>query len=311
MRPRCVCLTAPTATGKTELALWIADQVPVEIISMDSAMVYRGMDIGTAKPSLQLREQVPHHLIDVCDPTESFSAGRFVDETVRLAEAIAARDRVPLIVGGTMMYLRALRSGLAVLPRADAAVRAQIDAQARASSWREMHARLAEIDPSAAARIEVNDRQRIQRALEVWHITGMTMTAHQRDAARTAPLQLTTVALIPPDRAALHRAIEARFDAMLANGFVAEVAMLRKRNDLHAALTALRCVGYRQIWAHLSGACDLPAARERALAATRQLAKRQHTWLRSDPGDFELAAGAPETAARTLEIITETCAERA
>lgn len=305
MQPRCVCLTAPTATGKTELALWLAQRVPIEIISMDSAMVYRGMDIGTAKPSPQQQAQVPHHLIDICDPADSFSAGRFCDATVRLVEDITARGHVPLIVGGTMMYLRALRAGLADLPEADAALRAQIDAEATERGWAALHAELASNDPDAAARIAPNDRQRIQRAIEVWRLSGKPMSAHLAQAAQAAPLQLTTIALMPPDRAALHAVIEARFDAMLARGFVQEVEMLRKRNDLHATLTALRCVGYRQIWAHLHGEYDLAGARERAIAATRQLAKRQHTWLRSDPADFELPAGKADSRSRVIEIIEQ------
>ncbi|MGD8324242.1 MAG: tRNA (adenosine(37)-N6)-dimethylallyltransferase MiaA, partial [Gammaproteobacteria bacterium] len=306
-QPRCVCLTAPTASGKTQLALWLAQQLPVEIISMDSAMVFRGMDIGTAKPTLAERAQVPHHLIDICDPTEHFSAGRFVNEAHRLASEIAARDRIPLFVGGTMMYLRALRSGLAALPRAHAAVRAQIDAEADERGWAALHARLNEIDPAAAARIEPGDRQRIQRALEVWRVTGRTLTAQLAAEVPVAPLRLTTIALLPPDRSALHAAIAQRFDAMLARGFLQEVDMLRRRNDLHAGLPALRCVGYRQIRAHLDGEYPLETARARATAATRQLAKRQLTWLRSDPGDFELPAQARETPARVLKIVADSC----
>ena len=306
MPPRCVCLTAPTATGKTELALELAEHLPIEVISMDSAMVYRGMDIGTAKPAAEIRAHVPHHLIDICDPAESFSAGQFVTETLRLVLEIEARAHVPLIVGGTMMYLRALRFGLASLPSANAEIRAQIDAQAKREGWPALHAQLAEIDPQAAARIDANDRQRIQRALEVWQISGETLTARRRAGAAEVPLALTTIALIPPDRVALHARIEARFDQMLAAGLVAEVDMLRKRNDLHGDLTALRSVGYRQIWAHLSGRYDLPTARDRALAATRQLAKRQHTWLRSDPGDVELVAGAAENPAKIRKILQQT-----
>jgi tRNA dimethylallyltransferase len=310
-QPRCICLTAPTASGKTELALAIAERFPIEIVSMDSAMVFRGMDIGTAKPSAEIRAQVPHHLIDICDPSESYSAGRFVADTVALAAQIEARGNLPLIVGGTMMYLRALRSGLAELPSADAKLRAQIDAEAAASGWPALHAELAEVDPESAQRIRPNDRQRIQRALEIWRSTGRSRSAWLRECAAAAPLQLTTIALLPEDRAALHARIEARFDAMLAAGLVDEVRVLHSRNDLSADLTALRSVGYRQILSHLDGEYSLPVARERAIAATRQLAKRQLTWLRSDPGDIELAAGASGTLTRVSEIIADSRAEGA
>ena len=286
MRPRCVCLTAPTAAGKTELAIRLAAEIDVEIISMDSAMVYQGMDIGTAKPSRALRGRIAHHLIDVCDPADSYSAGRFVSDTVRLAGEISARNRVPLIVGGTMMYLRALRSGLASLPPADAGVRAQIDAEADALGWPDLHMQLAEIDPEAAQRIAPHDRQRIQRALEVWRLSGRTLSAQLAAAQRAVPLAVTTIALLPSDRAAVHAAIQTRFDAMLAAGFVDEVRVLHKRNDLHPGLAALRCVGYRQIWAHLDGAYGLAEARTRALAATRQLAKRQFTVATLGSGRF-------------------------
>ncbi len=300
-----MCLTAPTAAGKTELSLWLAERLPIEIISMDSAMVYRGMDIGTAKPSEQQRAAVAHHLIDVRDPSESYSAGSFVADTVRLAEQIAARGRLPLIVGGTMMYLRALRSGLARLPRADERLRSAIDAQAQREGWPALHGLLAEIDPDAARRIAPGDRQRIQRAIEVYRLSGRPLSAHLRAGGDEAPIELLTIALVPEDRSALHAAIARRFDRMLERGFVSEVESLHNRNDLHAELAALRCVGYRQIWAHLEGACSLAQARERAIVATRQLAKRQLTWLRSDPADFAVAAESAERFERVLGHITE------
>jgi tRNA dimethylallyltransferase len=307
LQPRCVCLTAPTASGKTELALRLAEQFPVEIISMDSAMVYRGMDIGTAKPSEWQRAQVPHHLIDICDPADSYSAGRFLEDTVRLATEITERGRIPLIVGGTMMYLRALRCGLAPLPKAHAQVRAEIDAEADQRGWAALHAQLAAIDPSAARRIEPADRQRIQRALEIWRTTGATLSEHLAAGLQRAPLRLTTIALIPRERAVLHAAIEQRFDAMLAAGFESEVRVLHERNDLHRGLAALRCVGYRQLLEYLDGVISLALARERAIAATRQLAKRQLTWLRSDPCDFECPAGTPQASAEVFEIVADMC----
>jgi len=285
--------------------LWLAQRLPVEIISMDSAMVYRGMDVGTAKPTPRQRAAVAHHLIDICDPRESYSAGRFVADTVRLVGEITARGHLPLIVGGTMMYLRALRSGIARLPRADERVRAEIDAQAEREGWPALHAMLAGFDPEVAQRVAPGDRQRIQRAIEVWRVSGRPLSAHLRDSRREAPIDMLTVALAPADRAALHAAIARRFDQMLELGFLSEVESLHLRNDLHAALPALRCVGYRQLWAHLDGAYSLDEARERAITATRQLAKRQLTWLRSDPADFAIAAAAVDRFDRVLEVIAE------
>lgn len=302
---RCVCLTAPTASGKTELSLWIADRVPVEIISMDSAMVYRGMDIGTAKPSREQRAAVPHHLIDICDPLENYSAGRFVADVARLAREIEARGRLPLIVGGTMMYLRALRGGLARLPQASPEIRSQIDAEAERLGWSAMHAQLAEVDPVSAQRISPGDPRRIQRALEIYRLSGRTLASLLRARGDPAPLQITTLALLPQDRAALREAIARRFDEMLALGLVPEVESLRARNDLHGELAALRCVGYRQIWAHLQGEYSLEEARQRAITATRQLAKRQLTWLRSDPADHALPTRSDRLRERVLSVIEE------
>jgi tRNA dimethylallyltransferase len=280
--PRCVCLTGPTACGKTELALELAARLPVEIVSMDSAMVYRGLDIGTAKPSAAVRARVPHHLIDVVEPTEAYSAGRFARDAAAAVREIAGRGRLPLLVGGTLLYLRALREGLASLPRADAALREELDAQARELGWPAMHARLQRVDPVAAARIAPADRQRIQRALEVHALTGRPLSELQGSAAADGGLEIATVALVPEDRAALARRIEQRFDAMVDVGLVAEVQNLRARGDLTEGMPALRAVGYRQIWGHLEGAYDWQEARRRAIVATRQLAKRQLTWLRGD-----------------------------
>jgi len=278
----CVCLTGPTACGKTELALGLAARLPLEIVSMDSAMVYRGLDIGTAKPSALVRARVPHHLVDIIEPTDTYSAGRFARDALAAIREIGARGRLPLLVGGTLLYLRALREGLASLPRADAAVRAELDAEGRALGWPALHARLEQVDPEAAARIAPTDRQRIQRALEVHALTGLPLTELQRRGAAAPPLTIATIALVPEDRAVLAQRIERRFDAMVAAGFVREVENLRARGDLTPQLPALRAVGYRQVWGHLDGAYDWPEARRRALVATRQLAKRQLTWLRAD-----------------------------
>lgn len=295
---RCVCLTGPTACGKTDLALRLAEKVPLEIISMDSAMVYRGLDVGTAKPPAEVRQRVPHHLIDVLDPSEAYSAGRFARDAAAAIDAVLARGRLPLLVGGTLLYLRALRDGLAELPRADAAVRARLDAEAEAAGWPKMHERLRRVDPAAAARIAPNDRQRIQRALEVHELTGTSITDLQHAAARAESSSILAIALIPEDRAALAARIERRFDAMLAAGFVAEVEGLRRRGDLHPGLPSIRSVGYRQVWEYLDGEYAWPEARRRAVIATRQLAKRQLTWLRSDTKSERWPAFAPDLPVR-------------
>ena len=279
---RCLCLTGPTACGKTDLALELAERLPLEIVSMDSAMVYRGLDIGTAKPSPAVRVAVPHHLVDFLDARDAYSAGRFAVDALRAIREIAARGKLPLLVGGTLLYLRALRDGLATLPRADAAVRASLDAEARELGWSALHERLRSIDPVAAARIAATDRQRIQRALEVHALTGRPLSELQRAPRLEPELEIATVALLPPDRADLAARVERRFDAMVEAGFVAEVHRLRQRGDLDIDLPALRAVGYRQIWQHLEGQFDWPEAHRRAVVATRQLAKRQLTWLRSD-----------------------------
>ena len=230
--PRCVCLTGPTACGKSELALELAERLSLEIVSMDSALVYRGMDIGTAKPAADVRVSVPHHLIDILDPAETYSAGRFRSDALRAIEAIESRGRLPLVVGGTLLYLRALRDGLAPLPGRDAAVRASLDAEAAKHGWPALHRRLESLDPDAAVRIAPNDRQRIQRALEVHALTGEPMTALQRLAGSAASPQMLTIALVPAERAELAERIERRFDAMVESGFVAEVERLKSRGDL-------------------------------------------------------------------------------
>jgi len=251
---------------------------------MDSAQVYRGMDVGTAKPTLEERRNVPHHLVDLIDPTERYSAGRFRADCVGAIVEILERGAIPLIVGGTMLYYKALVQGLDELPEGDPGLRTQIDARAARHGWPALHADLARVDPASAARIAPNDAQRIQRALEVWELTGRPISAQQTAAPAQLPFRLKAYALVPEDRAELHRRIEARFDRMLKEGLVEELEALRSRLDLHAALPSMRCVGYRQAWAHLEGEYDRATLRERGITATRQLAKRQLTWLRSLAG---------------------------
>lgn len=277
-----VLLMGPTCTGKTELALRLAGEFPVEIVSVDSAQVYRGMDIGTSKPSATIQATVPHHLIDVCDPAEAYSAGRFRRDALRLIGEIRQRGRVPLLVGGTMLYFRALTQGIAPLPEANPALRASIDRRAREHGWPALHAELAARDPEAARRIRPADGQRIQRALEVLELTGRPLSELQK-LARPAPLRFAAFALQPFERADLYRRIDARFLEMMAAGFLDEVRILRSRGDLHAELPSLRAVGYRQLWAHLGGQLSLAAAVEAGQRATRNLAKRQLTWCNADP----------------------------
>jgi len=275
------CLLGPTASGKSRLALELAARLPLEIVSVDSAQVYRGMDIGTAKPSREERARAPHHLIDIVDPDERYSAGRFRADAIRAVEAILARGRIPLLVGGTMLYYRALLAGLDALPAADPQVRAEIDLEARRKGWPQLHAELAEVDPNAARRIAPKDAQRIQRALEVWRISGRPLSAQQTAQATPLPFALKTFAILPEDRAALHRRIAARFDAMLEAGLVDELKSLRRRFRLGADMPSMRSIGYRQVWGYLEGEYDRAGLREQGVAATRQLAKRQLTWLRT------------------------------
>jgi len=280
-----ILLMGPTGAGKTDLAASLVEQFPFEIVSVDAAMVFRGMDIGTAKPSPELLARAPHHLINLIDPADSYSAARFLADADAAMQAIEARGRTPLLVGGTMLYFRALQSGLARLPAADPAIRKRLEARASAEGWPSLHADLARLDPASAKRIRPGDRQRIQRALEVIERTGRPMSAqlaeNLRGATRAGDL---TVVLAPTDRNALFERIGLRFDAMLDQGLVAEVAALRSRGDLHAGLPSMRLIGYRQIWEHLEGAATLDEATQKAVAATRQLARRQFTWLRAEPG---------------------------
>ena len=271
----------PTASGKSALAARLADHLPVEIVSVDSAQVYRGMDIGTAKPSAAERRAVPHHLIDILDPTESYSAAQFCADALKLIREISARGRTPLLVGGTMLYFKALREGLSDLPDSDPTVRAQIDAEAAERGWPALHAQLAKIDAPTAARLKPTDAQRIQRALEIYRVTGKPMSKLLGRKKSAPPFRLVELALAPSDRSELHRRIEARFDAMLERGLVEEVRTLRKRYTLRPALPSMRCVGYRQAWQYLEGEIGRKELRDRAVAATRQLAKRQLTWLRA------------------------------
>jgi len=283
--PPAILLMGPTASGKTRLALALAAAFPIEVVSVDSAQVYRGMDVGTAKPSVSERDRVPHHLIDIIDPTESYSAARFRADALHLMKEIAARGRIPVLAGGTMLYFKALREGLSELPDSDERVREEIDAQAAERGWPALHAELAGVDPETAARLKPNDAQRIQRALEVFSVTGTPMSQLLGRKKRAAlPFRLIELALVPSDRGALHRRIEARFDEMLEDGLVEEVRALRKRYALRPGLPSMRCVGYRQAWQHLEGELDRGGLRDRGIFATRQFAKRQLTWLRATQG---------------------------
>ncbi len=274
-------LLGPTASGKSRLALALADELPIEIVSVDSGQVYRGMDIGTAKPTPAEQRRVPHHLIDLVDPTEAYSAGRFRDDAIAAVEGVLARGRMPLLVGGTMLYYRALAHGLDALPAGDPRLRAEIVREAAAQGWPAMHAELARIDPESARRLAPNDSQRIERALEVYRATGKPLSALQTASRAALPFRLTAFALMPEDRTALHARIAERFDAMLNGGLVEEVQALRQRYALRPGLPSMRCVGYRQVWGHLDGAYGRATLWEKGIAATRQLAKRQLTWLRS------------------------------
>ncbi len=283
--PPAVLLMGPTASGKTPLALALARVMPVEIVSVDSAQVYRGMDVGTAKPSASEREGVPHHLVDIIDPTEAYSAARFRADALKLTREITARGRIPVLAGGTMLYFKALREGLSQLPDANEGIRAQIDAEAAARGWPALHAELARVDPQTAARLKPNDAQRIQRALEVFRVTGTPMSqllGRRKQAG--LPFRLIELALVPSDRGALHRRIETRFDAMLERGLVEELRALRERYALRPGLPSMRCVGYRQAWQFLEGEFDYDELRSRGIFATRQLAKHQLTWLRATQG---------------------------
>lgn len=301
----------PTASGKTALACELAQRFPVELVSVDSALVYRGLDIGAAKPDSETLRRYPHALIDIRDPAEPYSAAQFRDDALTAMRDIGARGKVPLLVGGTGLYFRALEHGLSELPAADPELRARLRAEADRDGWPALHARLAARDPEAAARIRPNDAQRVQRALEVIELTGESLTALHAAARVTQvlPYRVLKLALIPADRDALRERIAARFDAMLAAGFLDEVKRLREHGDLHADLPALRAVGYRQAWQYLEGTIDAAEFRLRAIHATRQLAKRQLTWLRGETGTRGFDPDDPRCRERIVAIVTDFLAQ--
>jgi tRNA dimethylallyltransferase len=309
-KPLAVAIMGPTASGKTASALAIAERIPSEIISVDSALVYRGMDIGTAKPTRDELAAVPHHLIDIIDPLDSYSVAQFRKDTLRLVEEIKARGKLPLLVGGTMLYFKGLADGLDDLPGADPEVRAALDDEAARLGWPAMHARLAAVDPETAARLAPADSQRIQRALEIYTLSGKPMSELLAQREKTElPFELLSFALEPSDRAVLHDRIKRRFDIMLQDSpqgnLITEVEALRKRGDLHLGLPSIRCVGYRQAWEYLDGSIDYAAMRETGIIATRQLAKRQLTWLRSMPERVVLDCLGPNPAGAMLAQIAE------
>jgi len=303
---RAIAIVGPTASGKSRAAMHVAAALPVEIISMDSAQVYRGMDVGTAKPTLAERAAVPHHLIDIIEATDAYSAARFRDDASAVIHEVAARGRTPLLVGGTMLYLKALREGLSAMPATDPAVRERIAGEARTSGWPAMHARLAAIDPRTAERLAPNDAQRVGRALEVHAMSGRTLSSW---LVETPPhrdrFEVPVVALMPNDRGALHRVIDDRFDAMVDAGLVDELRQLRARLPLTAAHASMRCVGYRQAWQFLDGAIDGRGLRASGQAATRQLAKRQMTWIRPMPDIVVIDSDAPDMCERVLEAVRQ------
>ena len=315
-----IALVGPTASGKTAAAMAIAQRIPLEIISIDSALVYRGMDIGTAKPSAQERQQVAHHLIDIREPTQTYNAADFVNDAEQLIADIQSRGKLPLLVGGTMLCLKALQDGIDDLPKTDSAIRETIETRAKANGWPAMHEELRKIDPATASRLAPNDAQRISRALEVWHISGKSLTAWFEEGAQkrlgarqsfASRNKLDVISLEPNDRSWLHQRIEQRFDAMLAAGFLDEIQTLRERGDLNTDLPSMRCVGYRQAWEQLD-AMQLQATssqemlarlKETAVAATRQLAKRQLTWLRSMPERHIIACDGADPTAQALTLV--------
>jgi tRNA dimethylallyltransferase len=297
-----ICLAGPTASGKSAICQMLAEHLPIEIINVDSATIYRGMDIGTAKPSANERARVKHHLLDILDPSQSYSAAQFRDDALACVNDIRQRGRLPVLAGGTMLYFKILRDGMDDLPGADPPYRESIEAQAREQGWPALHQALSAIDPATAARLAPNDSQRIGRALEICHVAGQPFSS-LIGRSSTPAVPITMISLEPANRQTLHSRIEARFDQMLEQGFVHEVRTLYERSDLHAALASMRCVGYRQIWQYLEGQCTLPDARQRGIAATRQLAKRQLTWLRSMPERHVIDSLAPDAGAQVLKLV--------
>ncbi|HSG93821.1 MAG TPA: tRNA (adenosine(37)-N6)-dimethylallyltransferase MiaA [Methylotenera sp.] len=303
--PPAIFLMGPTASGKTGAAVDLYSQMPVELISVDSALVFRDMNIGTAKPDTQTLVKAPHHLIDIISPTAAYSAANFRTDALRLMADITARGKVPLLVGGTMLYFKALQGGLSQLPEASPEVREKIEQEASEIGWPAMHAKLAEVDPETAARLQPNDVQRIERALEVYRLSGQSMTAlHQASVGEALPYRLLKIALVPSDRKALHARIALRFDQMLADGFIDEVkALLQKYPELTADSTSMRCVGYRQALEYLAGEYDISELRDRGIFATRQLAKRQLTWLRAMDDVVEIDCLSPDLHPLVLQEI--------
>lgn len=306
-KPLVVAIMGPTASGKTSAALAIAQSIPCEIISVDSALIYQGMDIGTAKPSDEERSQVPHHLIDILDPSLSYSVKQFRDDASRLISDIQARSKLPLLVGGTMLYFKALRDGLDDLPSADLALRSQLNMEIARHGTAALHARLRELDPITAKRLNPNDTQRVQRAMEIILLSGQPMSS-QLDKADKPELtfELMSLALEPSDRKVLHERIANRFDVMLSAkpGLIEETAALKQRSDLHSGLPSIRCVGYRQAWDYLDGKINRDSLREMGIAATRQLAKRQLTWLRSMPDRQVIDCLSPNPIEQILGLVT-------
>lgn len=303
--PPAIFIMGPTAAGKTDLALELAQRHPVDIISVDSALVYRGMDIGTAKPSKETLRQFPHHLVDILDPTEAYSAGRFRDDARALMAEITARGRVPLLVGGTMLYFKALQEGMSQLPPADASVRAKLEADAVEHGQAYLHQRLARIDPVAAARIHVNDPQRLQRALEVYELTGKSLTELTADSGDSLPYNVSKIIVAPFDRAVLHERIARRYRDMIDKGFIEEVERLYRRGDCHPGLPSIRAVGYRQAWSYLAGEYDRETFIDKAIIATRQMAKRQITWLRAQDDGVWFDTGQALNVAAVNQYLTE------
>ncbi len=302
--PLVLALIGPTAAGKTDVAVELATRFPLDIVSVDSAMVYRGMDIGTAKPGADVLARAPHRLIDLCDPSEPYSAAMFRADALREIDAILAAGRTPLLVGGTMLYFRALERGLSGLPPADPATRRRLEEEGRRLGWPALHARLSQGDPAAAERIHPNDPQRIQRALEVLELTGRPMSALLgRGDAEPLPFSMVKIHVMPEDRAGLHRRIEQRFRQMMEIGLLGEVETLYKRGDLAPDLPAIRAVGYRQLWEYLDGETDLPAAVTRAITETRRLARRQLTWMRADAAAARFSGYGPDEIDGILKYV--------
>ncbi|MHB1115774.1 tRNA (adenosine(37)-N6)-dimethylallyltransferase MiaA [Sideroxydans sp.] len=304
IRPPAIFLMGPTASGKTGVAVELAQQLPIELISVDSALVFRDMDIGTAKPDAATLARAPHHLIDIIDPTEAYSAAAFRKDALHLMADITARGKVPLLVGGTMLYYKALREGLSPLPQADAVLRAELDAEIAQHGIEALHAKLAEVDAETAARLHSTDTQRVQRAMEIYRASGKPMSELiKQQEQEPLPYDLLSIALIPSDRSVLHDRIASRFEKMLSEGLVDELRSLRGKYPLQREMTSMRCVGYRQAWEYLEGEIDEAGLMEKGIAATRQLAKRQLTWLRSMPENMEVDCLAVDLYERVLANI--------